>query len=364
MKQSLFTLFVLSAVLLLTAVDCHRDDPVIDPTEITFTYGGYFLSGGNPGENNAEITQLNTMLGVVNQRAYAFFNDGKTLGDQGSDIHILGNKLYIALAGSRQIRVLDKFNCKDLGTITVPSESGSGNLTPCSLASFEDALLVSFAEGYVARIDTTSLRPSLMQQVGDAPLCIAVTNQKLYVANALDGNEPGHTLQMLNPVDLHVMKTVEVAANPASLAVDPASSDLYLICAGSGPEHPACLQHIDSDNETVTTLDEVSNPVMIAAGNNGSLLVYVNDGRDDLGGRFVVFNTENQKVEGEFIRDGSYVRNPCMVAVDTNAGNVYIAEHSDRAFGMVYIYTSFGQFITSFSTNAPRPVDAVFVTGN
>lgn len=79
---------------------------------------------------------------------------------------------------------------------------------------------------------------------------------------------------------------------------------------------------------------------------------------------FIGSDNENQKVEGEFIRDGSYVRNPCMVAVDTNAGNVYIAEHSDRAFGMVYLYTSFGQFITSFSTNAPRPVDAVFVTGN
>ena len=49
MKRTLYSLLATAVVLLLTAVDCHENDPIIDPTDITFTYGGYFLNSGQPG---------------------------------------------------------------------------------------------------------------------------------------------------------------------------------------------------------------------------------------------------------------------------------------------------------------------------
>ena len=363
MKRTLYSLLATAVVLLLTAVDCHENDPIIDPTDITFTYGGYFLNSGQPGRGDAELTQLNTLQSSVTPRAFGIYNDGKALGDKATDIHILGNKLYVTLSGSRQIRVIDKFNCKEIATISVASEETGNPLTPNYLTSFEEALIVSFEEGYLARIDTVSFKPSLIVPVGDAPRQITIANQKLYVVNALDGSNPGHVVQMLNPVDLHVMKNIEVAPNPEVLVMDPADGgDLYLISSGDGTT-PACFQRIDSDSEAVTVIQEVTAPRMVAAGTDKALVIYAEDHKDDLGGRFYVFNTDNQRIEGEFIRDGSYVRNPCMVVVDQNAGTVYIAENAGSYAGTIYIYTSYGQYLTSFNTGAANPCAAAFVTG-
>ena len=52
-----------------------------------------------------------------------------------------------------------------------------------------------------------------------------------------------------------------------------------------------------------------------------------------------------------------------MIAIDQNAGNLYIGENADTDFGTVYIYTSYGQLVASFNTGAARPCAAVFVTG-
>ena len=362
MRRSLFSLFLVSAVLLLTAVNCHEIDPAEPDTDITFTYGGYFLNTGNPGKDDAELTQLNTLQAIVNQRIFATNNNGKTFGDDARDIHILGNKMYVALAGSQMIRVMSKFDCTDQGTVTVRSEEDGSTLTPRWLTSFEDALIVSFEEGYVARIDTTKLKPTLIQQVGDEPGAVAIAGQKLYVADRRDGNAAGHVIRMLNPVDLHIMKTLEVAPNPTRMVTDPALGDLYVISSGDAAT-AGCLQQIDSDTDEVTVVKAVTNPVMMDASSQKALIVYVKDDSDDLGGKFIVFNTDTQKVEGEFIRDGSYVRDPCMIAVDANTGNVYLADSPGNSFGTVYVFTGYGQFLTSFNTGAPNPCGAVFVTG-
>lgn len=355
MKRSAFSLLIVSAVLMLSAVNCHEIEPPVDPTEIIFTYGGYFLNAGMPGRNDAELSQLNTMQSSITPRAYSIYNDGKSFGDSGSDLHILGNNLYATLSGSKLIRVLNKFNCREVGTIKVESESGS-TLTPSYLTSFEGALIVSCKEGYVARIDTTSLKQSLLQEVGGTPGRVVIANQKLYLS---DGDR---SVLMLNPVDLHVMKTVAVEPDPAQMVVDPTDESLYVISTGDKATG-ACLQRINTDTEEVTVITSVKEPVLIAAGNNKSLVIYVKDASADLGGTFLVYNTENQRVEGEFIRDGSFVRHPCMIAIDQNAGNLYIGENADTDFGTVYIYTSYGQLLASFHTGAPRPCAAVFVTG-
>jgi len=347
---------------MLMAVSCHDPETYTEPVDVTFTYGGYFLNAGLADENNAEITQLNTIQGIVNQRVFSMANEGKTLGDLGTDIHILGNKIYVSLEGSKQIRVIDKFNCQDLGTVTIRSEIDGSSLTPVGLASFEEALIVSLKEGYVARVDTTSLEQQLLQQVGDSPRQIAVANQKLYVTNTRDGEEPGHVVQMLNPVDLHIMKDIEVAANPGEMAVDPSDNNLYLVSAGNGSDQPARLQLIDTDSDEVSTLTGIDNPVLLAVGKEHNLIVYAADESDDRGGCLYLYNTESKHFSGEFISDGSYVLKPSMIAIDQNTGNVYVGDNADHYFGTIFIYTSFGQYVTSFNTGAPNPCRGVFVT--
>lgn len=361
MKRIFFSLFVASAVLLSSAVTCHEIDPD-DPGEITFTYGAYFLNAGSEGKNDAELTQLNTMYGFVNGRAYSLSNDGATLGSGATDIYILEDKMFVTLSASKQIKVLNKFTCTDVGTVTVTSEEGV-TLTPLYMTAYEGALIVSFEEGYLARIDPATLQPTVVQEIAGTPRQIAMANQKLYVAIYREGDADGHSVSMFNPVALHVMKTVEVLPRPTRLETDPASGNLYVISEGNS-ETAAALQVIDSKDEEVTLIPGVVRPTLISAGNKGAMLLYVQDGIDEHPGRFMIFNTDTQKLEGEFIQDGSLVQSPCMLSVDKNTNAVYIGCNPDSTFGIIHIYTSYGQYLSSFYTGAPNPCGAVFVTGN
>jgi DNA-binding beta-propeller fold protein YncE len=363
MKRSLFSLIVVSAALLLPAVACNDIHPIDPVTEITYTYGGYFLNAGFRGEDDAEITQLNTLQAIVNPRIFATANNGKTFGDDARDIHIFGNKMYVTLAGNKMIRVMSKFDCTDQGTVTVQSEEDGSTLTPLFLTSFEEALIVSFKEGYVALIDTVSFLPRILQKVGTSAGQVAIANQKLYVASSDDEVAAGGFLLMLNPVDLHIMKTIDVAPNPTRMVTDPAGGDLYVISAGDDATE-GILQCINSDTDEVTVVRDVSNPTLLDAGPDHALVIYTEDASEPTGGKFLVYHTETQRVEGEFIRDGTYVSEPCLIAIDRNAGNVYIAQSPGKSFGTMYIFTSYGQFLTSFNTGAPNPCGAVFVTGN
>ena len=110
MKRLIFSFLIVSATILSTAVTCS-DIPDPDPYEVvTFTLGAYFLNEGVPGGNNAELTQLNTVQSYVNQNCFGAVNGGRKLGDTGTDIIALGSKLYIALAGSKHIEVVNKLS--------------------------------------------------------------------------------------------------------------------------------------------------------------------------------------------------------------------------------------------------------------
>lgn len=349
MKHTFLTL-MLAAAALLGVTACHEGPINPDPeTDVTFTFGAYFLNAGATGQS--EITQLNTLYGVITPHCFSLANDGKTFGNGGCDIHIVGNKMYATLASSKRVNVIDKNNCKDLGSFTISADDGS-LLTPSHLADFEGMLIVSLAEGYVASIDTVSYSVRQLQKIDGAAGCMAVANQKLYVANP-----DGETIQMLNPVDLHIMKTLEVGENPRSFTVG-SDKKLYLV---AGTTTTSLLQ-IDSDTEEVTTVTVPGKPIIAAAGPDNSLIVYVSDSADELGGRFYLLSLEQLKVEAEFIRDGSYVKDPTGLFIDLNTGNVYISQDGNGDFAIIYIYASYGQFITSFDTGTARTVGAAFVT--
>jgi|GEM_PF-2520595 Uncharacterized conserved protein len=361
MKKHLISLAAVSVMLLVTTLSCMDEGPATEPTDIKFTYGAYFLNGGNAGRNDAELTQLNTLYSIVNQNVFKAVN-GKALGDDGKDLLAYGDRMYVALAGSRRISVIDPSSCKESATIKVEAEGD--NLTPVSLAAFEGSILVGLKEGCVAAIDTATLKVTSLQTIEGEPVDMAVANQKLYVTNYRVDGQPGAAIQMLNPVDLHVMKTIDVRPGPRYLTADPTNNTLFLISEGDGNGESA-FQYIDTDLEEVSVIGDVVKPALMAAGPDQSLVVYVKDTDDELGGRFIVFTTSPgaQKVEGGFIRDGSYVRNPCGIFIDQATGNVYIAEKTGADYGNVFIYTSYGQYITSFNTGAGNPCAGVFLSG-
>ena len=349
--KHIFLLLATLALLLGTSSCIKHEEP--DPSgEITFTYGAYFLNAGVQGVS--EITQLDNILAIVTPRCYAVANDGKQLGNGACDIHIFGTKMYVTLADSKRVTVVGQNNCKDLGVFTISNDEGT-LLTPAYLADFEGMLLVSLKEGYVASVDTVNYKVRNLLKLNAGAGCVAIANQKLYVA-CPDGN----AILMLNPVDLHVMKTLDVM-KPRSFAVA-SDQNLYLI---AGQDETRLLQ-VNSDNETITSITTTGRPQKVAAGPDKALIVHVKENADEVGDKFLVVNLENLAVEGDFIRDGSYVKNPTGLFIDPNTGNVYVSQDGESGgdYGLIYIYTSYGQYLTSFNTGTAHTVDAAFVTGS
>lgn len=344
------TLLLATVTLLLGTTSCFKHEEPDPSGEMTFTYGAYFLNAGVSGVS--EITQLDNLLAMVTPRCYAMANDGKQLGNGACDIHIFGTKMYVTLADSKRIRVVSPSNCKDLETFTISADDGT-SLTPAYLADFEGMLLVSLKEGYVASIDTVDYVVRNLQKLDAGAGCIAVADQKLYVACP-------DAILMMNPVDLHVMKTLDVA-QPRSFTVG-SDSHLYLV---AGQDETSLLQ-VNSDNEAITRITTTGQPQKVAAGPDKALIVYVKDNANEVGDKFFVVNLENLSVDGDFIRDGSYVKNPTGLFIDPNTGNVYVSQDGESGgdYGLIYIYTGYGQYLTSFNTGTARTVGAAFVTGS
>lgn len=352
MKRVFFSLMVAAAVLLSTAVTCQNPiDP--DPEEVTLTYGAYFLSTGHADLDDAELCQLNTIYATVNQNIFAQANADKKLGSYATDIHLFGKRMYVAVNGSKRISVMDKLTCQEVGSVTVRSESGE-TLSPRAITSYENALLVSFDEGYLASIDTAYLKAGVVIPVGNAPHDITIAGQKLYVVNS-----GSNTLQVLNPVTFDIMNTVTVAAGPKKLMADDGSNSLFVICDGG--DGNTSLYHVDTNNDKASLVPGVTAPALMEMSSTG-LIVYTKDSNDDLGGRFQLMDTGSLKITGSFISDGSFVKNPSGIFVDPNTKNVYIGENEASAGGTIYIYTAIGQYVTSFSTKSYLPCGAVFIT--
>lgn len=365
MKRTLFSIALCSLTAMAITVSCIDVPHDVEDFDYTFTLGAYFLNAGNPGENDADLTQLNTLYSIVNQHCFAGANNGAKLGDDGSDLLAYGSHLFIALQGSKKIAVVNKFTCQSETTITVESDEAQ-TLSPCHLTAFEGGLLCTFKEGYVARIDTVSLKAEVLQEIDAVPGGICIANQKLYVScyrplNIQDGSR-GNSVLMFNPVDLHVMKSIDVNDGPRDLVVDPYTQGVFVLCEGTG--EGGSVQHIDSDNDETKVISGIEKPLFLAAGFEKTVIICC-DGRDDLDPkRFIKVDSGSLKENGSFISDGSYIMSPCALFVDSNTSNVYIAENPTHQTGMIYIYTSFGQYITSFNTAGSNPCAAVFVTSN
>lgn len=362
MKRTLLSLTLCIVAAMTMAVTC--EPPVVpDYSDYNFTLGAYFLNGGNPGEDDAELTQLNTVYSIVNQRIFAVANDDAKLGDNGTDMLALGSRLYVALPGSKKIAVINKYSCKSEGTVTIRSEEGA-TLSPSRLASFDGILICTCDEGYVASIDTTSLKAGLIQELDGIPGDICIANQKLFISSfrprVLVDNAYGNVVYMLNPVDLNVMKEIEVQRGPREMVVDPETDGVFVLCEGA--TGGAVVMHIDSDSEDVKTIRGIEKPLFMAAGFEKTVIVCC-ESRDDFSPKeFIKIDAQSLKENGSFISDGSYLMNPSAIFVDQNTSNVYIAESQSHQNGMIYVYTSFGQYITSFNTGSPNPCAAAFVT--
>lgn len=334
---------------------CRKDefeDRIIPATWTKVTEGvgageikGFFLlNEGNMGSNKATLDYFDYESGYYMKNIFAQINPGvvKELGDVGNDIQIYGDKLYAVINCSHFIEVLDVNTAKHLAIISIPN---------CRYIVFKDgfAYVSSYAGpvaidpnarlGYVAKVDTATLKVVKECVVGYQPEEMVIVGNNLYVANSGGYRVPNYdnTISVIDLATFTETKKIEVAVNLHRLEKD-SRDNIYVSSRGDYYGTPSRTLILDPRTEMVS---DVLNPLP------SSNMTYCND--------FVyLYSTE-----------WSYVTNSNEISyakVDTRTQKVttknFIADGTDKGITIPYgiaVNSGNGEFFVTDAKNYVTP---------
>ena len=344
------------ALMLLVAVSCSLNgdnpEPEIDPA----VTGVYILNSGKLGSNNSELTHYNLADGTVSTGVFELAN-GKKMGDTGDDMLIYGSKLYIAMNGSAVVFVTD-LKGKILGEVVAKGDKS--NYSPRQMTAANGKVYITYAEGYVGAIDTTSYSIKTAA-VGPYPEGVICVNGSLYVAITDGNNYPNYAnkVQLLDPNTLAVKSEIEVGYNPQTFHLV-SNNEMYLVTWGNYADVPAKLQKIDLATNKVTDIEGIIPTNMaIASGGKAYILSTVYDENWNSVTKFLVFDIATDKITGELVSP-ELVPNGYSITVDKLTGNAYIGSSDYVNNGDMYIVSSDGKVLTKFDTGAINPYKVCF----
>lgn len=358
-KKNLLFVSALCACMSFSFVGCSDDnEPEIPslPEQISLN-GAYVLNSGNKGSNNASLSFFDFKTKKVEADLFKKVN-GRGLGDTANDMLVYGSKIYIAVYNSNVIEVTD-LQGKSLQQIT----SVGDPLQPRSFTCYNGKVYVSLYDGYVARLDTTSLSVETKVKVGRNPEQLAIVNNKLYVANSggLDYNTSVGYDKTVSVIDLPTFKEknkIEVVTNPVSLLAD-SQGDVYLISMGNYGDIPNTFQIIDSETDEVTTITETNATEFAAMGNKFYMIYSQYDVDWNQTISYISYDAINEKViSSNFITDGTTIKKPYKMGADTPTNYIFVTESDYTNSGDVYTFNPAGQLQFKFEVGL-NPVKVI-----
>lgn len=243
-----FGIFAVMAAL----VACSNEKGMENQPTVSAGNVCYVLNSGDWKSSNSSLTKYNLATGEVVQGFFESQN-GRCLGNTANDMLVHGAKMYIAVSGESTIEITT-LDAKSLKQIECAGQ-------PRYLAASGDKVYVTYYDGRVARIDTTSLEVDAMVAVGRNPEQLAVYGGNLYVANSggMDYNTPlgyDKTVSVVNLDDFAEVEKISVAFNPA--VVVSAADGVYVGSYGNYANVPSILQFVAPDG-SVSIVEECSN---------------------------------------------------------------------------------------------------------
>lgn len=355
--------------LTLCLFSCRKEEPILS-SNVT-VIGGYtkgevkgmfLLNEGNMGSNKASIDYFNYDYGIYYKNIYPERNPGvvKELGDVGNDIKIYGNKLYAVINCSHFVEVMDVHTAKHVNQISIPN---------CRYITFHKgfAYVSSYAGpvqidpnarlGYVAKIDTTTMKVVDECIVGYQPEELVVVDNKLYVANSGGYRKPNYDTR-LSVIDLDTfkeIKKIEIAPNLHRLEADK-YGNLYVSSRGDYKDHPSSTFIVDTHTDTVKReIPSLPNGEMTLSGD--SLFVCSAEWSDATASNTVSYAIydvrKEQIITRNFIKDGTdkTITVPYGIAVNAEQGEFYVTDAGNYVTpGKLYCYTLTGQLKWSVTT--------------
>lgn len=356
------------ALCCLAATACRKGDQIVPPVvtpvdsaQVQGYLGFYLLNEGNMGSNKSTLDYYNYTSGKYNQNIYATVNPNvvKELGDVGNDIRIYGGKLYAVINVSNKVEVMDARTAKRIGQIEIPN---------CRYLAFANgkAYVSSYAGpvviepnapiGYVAEVDTTTLKVTRKVIVGYQPEEMAVVGNKLYVANSGGYRVPNYD-RTVSVIDLNTFietKKIDVAINLHHVKPD-RHGDLYVTSRGDYYSVQPSLHVIDTKTDQVKKSFPLASSNLWIAGDTayiyGSAFSY-NTHEWTLSYSLLDVKTETV-LPGSFITDGTEknIKMPYGVAVHPVSGDIYVTDARDYVSpGTLYCFDKQGKKKWSVTT--------------
>ena len=240
-KKRLFYYMILLAGLLLWSCT-DQDNPA---EEITGKGKGILiLNEGSMNGNNATLARYDLQQETITKEYFLDVNK-RGLGDVANDMLLYGSKIYITVNMSGTIEVLEAATGQSLRQIKMETDEGHSR-EPRRLAAYGGKIYVTSFDDTVTRIDTLTLTIDGSVTVGMDPEGIAISNNRIYVANSGGLNwENGYdnTLSVIDLTTFSEEKKIEVGTNPNTVQAD-SQGDIYLSVTGNYGDEPATFKVI------------------------------------------------------------------------------------------------------------------------
>ena len=375
-----FTKALYFTLLSVSLITCKREEPILTPNVTVI--GGYtkgeikglfLLNEGNMGSNKATIDYFNYDYGIFYKNIYPERNPGvvKELGDVGNDIQIYGDKLYAVINCSHFVEVMDVHTAQHIHQISIPN---------CRYITFHEgyAYVSSYAGpvqidpnarlGYVAKIDTTTLKVVDQCIVGYQPEEMAIVGNKLYVANSGGYRRPNYDTRV-SVIDLNTfseIKKIEVAPNLHRLEADNYGR-LYVSSRGDYNGKPSATYIIDTKSDTVLReIPQLPNGEMTLSGD--SLFVCSTEWNNATASNtvsYAIYDVKKEEiVTHNLIQDGTdkKIAVPYGIAVNAEQKEFYVSDAGNYVTpGKLYCYSLNG-FLKWSVTTGDIPGHFAFTT--
>ena len=260
------------------------------------------------------------------------------MGDVGNDLGIYGSKLYVVVNVSNKVLVLDKRTAKKLGQIDIPN---------CRFVKFYKgyAYITSYAgpvqidpdykqKGYVAKIDTATMKEVDRCIVGFQPDQLDIVNGKIYVANSGGYMKPNYenTLSVIDVATFKEERRIPIAINLGLCKAD-RHGVLWVVSRGDYYEVPSRLYAYDTRKDRIVkTFDvPVSNfwldgDLLYVVSTQWSYITMSNEVT------YAVIDVNKMDVlTRNFITDGTdkQIKIPYGIAVNPATKDIYVTDAKD-----------------------------------
>lgn len=360
-------LLVFSMVVLAVAAGCQKSETTsrdADLAGVNVAVGekGLFaklfvLNEGNFQKNNSTLDFFRFSDGNYVSDAFGSMNPAvvQGIGDTGNDLALNEGKLWLVMNGSGYVHVLDAFDETHIASIAVPDPRYIAfDKSYAYVTSYAGAIYGGDeVKGKVYRISLSTYKVDGEVEVGCQPEGVAVSGNKLYVANS-----GGY-----NYIHENTVSVIDLSSFKVSSSVTTASNLHYMASDGQGAVYVSSYGEStwsqDADGNWIQSMSEPMGLYKISGASSSQVkdvhvscmtmcsdgYIYAIGNAEELTGGYsnmlYKVSVKDGSVTSKAISgtDAAKVGNPYGICVAPGTGDIYIADADYTGPGKVWCFT-------------------------